>query len=297
MYDQSVHDEVNLARLVRRLEKSVAPLEWNEVDIDDKTWLKAEGVLQRIKFARRLLKNCETFDDVNEKKSQVFDEWRTQLDHAEATMKDIRDRAMPKPSRPPPILPSIPDPVVVPEEVEPLTVAPAEGSAPARQAAGKSPKPETLSLSADDLLLSPSDTTPVPSANITSSIPTLIPPNFPSATKSTADATAISTGTSRFLQTSNALHQELSDQLAQMAVQLKRNALHFSDSLVKDKAIVEDTQEKLESNFDIMQKERVRLRDHRGKSGSTTCLVVAIVLVVGLLFALMVVMIRLTRVV
>jgi hypothetical protein len=30
---------------------------------------------------------------------------------------------------------------------------------------------------------------------------------------------------------SNALQQELSDQLAHMATQLKRNAIHFSDSL------------------------------------------------------------------
>jgi len=80
-----------------------------------------------------------------------------------------------------------------------------------------------------------------------------------------------------------------------MAVQLKRNALHFSDSLSKDKATVEEAQQKLERNFDVMQKERIRLRDHRGKSSSTTWLVVAIVLAVVLLFSLMVLLIRLTR--
>jgi hypothetical protein len=109
------------------------------------------------------------------------------------------------------------------------------------------------------------------------------------------DTAAVASGASRFLQNSNTLHHDLSEQLAQMAVQLKRNALHFSETLEKDKAIVEETQQKLEGNFDVMQKERIRLRDHRGKSGSTTWLVVAIVLAVALLFVMTVLLIRLTR--
>ena len=77
-----------------------------------------------------------------------------------------------------------------------------------------------------------------------------------------------------------------------MAAQLKRNAIHFSASLAKDQAVVEDAQQKLESNYDVMTKERVRLRDHRGKSGSTTCMVLAIVVLVLVLFMLMVSIIR-----
>lgn len=77
-----------------------------------------------------------------------------------------------------------------------------------------------------------------------------------------------------------------------MAQQLKRNAVHFSNSLEKDKAVVEDAQIKLEGNYEVMQKERVRLRDHRGKSWGTTCMVVGIVLLVLLVFMLMVSVIR-----
>lgn len=80
-----------------------------------------------------------------------------------------------------------------------------------------------------------------------------------------------------------------------MATQLKRNALHFSDSLVKDKAVVEETQEKLEGNLGVMLKERLRLRDFRGKSQSTTCLVVGIVVTVLLLFMFMVSVVRFSR--
>ncbi|KAG1812231.1 uncharacterized protein BJ212DRAFT_1372351 [Suillus subaureus] len=88
--------------------------------------------------------------------------------------------------------------------------------------------------------------------------------------------------------------EELSEQLALMATQLRRNATHFSESLVKDKSVVEAMQEKLEGNFDFMKKERIRLRDFRGKSGSTTCLVIMSILVVLVAFMLMVLVIRVT---
>jgi len=79
-----------------------------------------------------------------------------------------------------------------------------------------------------------------------------------------------------------------------MAAQLKRNAHHFSETLARDQAVVEEVQQKLEGNFGVMQKERVRLRDHGGKSGSTTCLVLAIIAAVVVLFVLMIVIIRIT---
>ena len=79
-----------------------------------------------------------------------------------------------------------------------------------------------------------------------------------------------------------------------MATQLKRNAIHFSDSLGKDQAVVEDAQLKIEGNYDVMKKERLRARDLRGKSGSTTCLVVMSVVAVLVAFVIMVLVIRAT---
>jgi len=96
------------------------------------------------------------------------------------------------------------------------------------------------------------------------------------------------------MQNSNALQQELSEQLAQMATQLKRNALHFSDSLVQDQAVVEDAQLKFEENYGMMQKQQLRVKDLRGKTGSTTCLVVMSVVVVLFAFVFMVLIIRAT---
>jgi len=79
-----------------------------------------------------------------------------------------------------------------------------------------------------------------------------------------------------------------------MAAQLKRNATHFSESLAGDQAVMVDAQTKIEGNFDVMKAQRVRLRDHRGKSGSTTCLVLMSLLIVAISFVLMFFVIRLT---
>ena len=98
-----------------------------------------------------------------------------------------------------------------------------------------------------------------------------------------------------FLQNSSVVQQELSEQLAQMAAQLRRNATHFSETFAKDQALVEDAKAKIEGNFDTMQTQRVRLRDHRGKSGSTTWLVLLSMLVVVISFVVMFFVIRLTR--
>ncbi len=137
-----------------------------------------------------------------------------------------------------------------------------------------------------------------PLSSLLPATPTRTPLSYSASSTSTATAVEPSSSTlnaRKRLQASTALQEELSVQLAQMATQLKRNALHFSDSLVKDEAVIEETQEKLEGNFGVMLKERLRLRDFRGKSRSTTWLVVGIVIAVLLLFMLMVSVIRFSR--
>jgi len=105
-----------------------------------------------------------------------------------------------------------------------------------------------------------------------------------------------STSSSRRVPLSTAaVHEELSAQLAQMATQLKRNAIHFSDTLARDQAVVEETQFKMESNYDSMQKERTRLRDHTGKSWGTTWLTMFSIIAVFISFFVMFFIIRFTR--
>lgn len=79
-----------------------------------------------------------------------------------------------------------------------------------------------------------------------------------------------------------------------MATQLKRNAQHFSDSLDKDKTLVQSAAEVLEKNYDTMTKERVRLRDHRGKSFGTTWMVFGALLMVSVAWVVMFFVIRVT---
>lgn len=79
-----------------------------------------------------------------------------------------------------------------------------------------------------------------------------------------------------------------------MASQLKRNAVHFSDSLEKDKAAVLETQEKLERNYDVMKRERLRVRDHHSKGWGTTWIVILSLAVALIGFILTFFVIRIT---
>ncbi|KAF8920216.1 hypothetical protein CPB85DRAFT_617943 [Mucidula mucida] len=258
--NKSTHDEVNLARLLRRLEKSTSDPSWSNDNDESGTWLKAVDMLQKVKYARSLLKNMELAS------AKRYYNFRTALDTIDAFAKDVEKRVAPQPQLPEPLLPTIPIPK------EPTLVSEPE------------PRPEpSPAPPTDNLLLSPSE----PSPPIPIPIPHLLPPSATTPAKSSGISP-------QFLQNTNALHDELSGQLEQMAAQLLRNARHFNDSLAKDQAVVEDTQQKLESNFDMAKKERIRLRDHRGKSGMTTCWVVGAVVVVTFLFILMVMLIRLT---
>ena len=96
------------------------------------------------------------------------------------------------------------------------------------------------------------------------------------------------------LQHSTAMHEELSAQLAQMAGQLRRNAEHFSTALAADQAVLRIAEEKIGANYDVMKRERVRLRDHRGRSLGTTCLTITSVLVVAVAFLIMFFLLRFT---
>jgi len=117
-------------------------------------------------------------------------------------------------------------------------------------------------------------------------------PSLPEASSSSEKAR--SSTTPAFLETSTALQTDLAEQLAQMARQLKLNSVHFAQTLANDQGVVQDVQEKLERNYDVLTKERTRLRDHGGKSRSTTWLLVLSIVVVLVAFMLTYLVIRIT---
>ncbi|KAA1089687.1 hypothetical protein PGT21_027084 [Puccinia graminis f. sp. tritici] len=94
------------------------------------------------------------------------------------------------------------------------------------------------------------------------------------------------------LLTSN--QEELTDELAQMAVQLKKNVHHFNKLLVADQAILLANQAKLELNADTMSKEGGRLGLVRLKSRSLTWFSILAVIVVAVSWILMFIIIRLS---
>ncbi|KAJ4481096.1 hypothetical protein J3R30DRAFT_3287859 [Lentinula aciculospora] len=266
-------DDINLTRLIRRLENTVNAQVWDR-SLSNELWLKSLETLQNVNFAKRLLKNIELdAEGSSSADSQRYDGIRANLEQFETFLKSVEKRSKPILSKPRSLLSTIPEPIADITECE-LSSEPEESSQ------------NVPTLPTDSLLTSPAD---LPSASIVSSIPTLISPLFPTGSKSTAIASGA------FLENSKARHEAMSEQLAQMAVQLKKNAQNFSEKLAEDKAIVEETQTKLDSNFGVIQKGRVRLVDQRGKSGSTTCLVIFAVVAVTITFIFMVALIRLTR--
>lgn len=93
----------------------------------------------------------------------------------------------------------------------------------------------------------------------------------------------------------NQTHDELSAQLAQMAAQLKRNAVHFAGLLDADRTVTAETEKVIVQNAETMTKERLRVRDLRGKTGGTTCIVLVTVVVVVVAWIWMLFVIRFTR--
>ncbi|KAI1794230.1 hypothetical protein LXA43DRAFT_166444 [Ganoderma leucocontextum] len=287
--EQVLHDRVNLTRLVRRLEKTVTDETWTDKVLGSSTspptWIRTRGALQKVKHARKLLQNVESSDDASDSSApRRYDEFRRTLDRLEHLVSEVDKRVEPTISRPVPMLPTLPPPIPadIPSsveeslpETEPSPTDPAATLLPAEDAA-------------HELLLTPSDSHALTRGPINPS-EALLPPSLPAAAQKSATQ-----ATPAFMQNSAALQEELSAQLAQMATQLKRNAVHFASALEKDKSVVQETQEKLERNFDVMSKERVRLRDHHSKSWGTTWITILSLMVVLIGFVITFLVVRIT---
>ncbi|KAJ6481706.1 hypothetical protein C8R45DRAFT_1002776 [Mycena sanguinolenta] len=270
----NVHDEINLKRLIRRLEKSASDSQWT-VSSDD-TWIKVQGTLQKVKYARKLLGNVELEDmEPTPKSVQRYEDWRTKLNRIDTFMQELEERTAPKQTRPQPILPQIPAPRQEPQ--------PTPRQSEAVIVPGEDPTPAILP--AGDLLLSVTD---VERATLPpSSARDALIPSMGLATKSTTTAVE-----SRLMQHSNARQRDMSDQLALMATQLKRNAIHFGELLAKDQAVLEDTDKKLEGNFGYMQQTQTRMKSLNTKTSGSTCTRLLIIFVVVFVFMFMVFFMR-----
>ncbi|KAI0686742.1 hypothetical protein BC835DRAFT_1551159 [Cytidiella melzeri] len=284
--EQIRHDRVNLVRLVKRLETTADSKEWQEEmrKPSRTTWIKTQSMLQKLKFARKLLKTLELHDALEDSSTSTrFDEYENTIGRLEAAASEAHKRATPQSRRPRPILPTLPLPVlsvptVAPELTQDVAVEiySEESSAPVAEASQLSRKATMLAAPAVRPPLDP-----------TSSL-------LPASAPRTSDRLSNPSGTPAFLQNSASLQDEMADQILQMATQLKRNAIQLGTSLEEDKSIVKEAEDKMGHNFDVMSTARVRLRDHRGKSWGTTWLVLLSMLVAVIGFVLTFFVIRIT---
>ncbi|KAF8552198.1 hypothetical protein OG21DRAFT_1598178 [Imleria badia] len=287
--EQILHDRINLPRLMKRLEQSIQEDDWSKSNPPKReTWIKAQATLQQIRHARLLLKNVELDNvDPTPAEERRYQHFKTTLKHLDDYMHQVEQQLSPPVRRPKPLLPSIRPPAPKSPTHKPAELASSPVEATLIPA---EPGPSSSVPDIQDLLpASPNLPAPAPAPG-----PSHSTSNAPSGPSLAAPSSSNITATPTILQNSRARHEELSGQLALMASQLRQNATHFSASLEKDKSVIETMQEKVEGNFDFMKRERIRLRDFRGKSGGTTCLVMMSVLVVLIAFILMVFIIRLT---
>ncbi|KAI5119850.1 hypothetical protein M0805_000684 [Coniferiporia weirii] len=291
--EQIRHEVINLSKTLKLLERSVDEEDWEKYATSDRSnkWLKAQSVLSGINYCRGILLNVTPNDydfglGENRQKSggQFHDDAQMLLDRLERIMIEINQELKPRRRRLNPVLPTLPAPSPENIDVTEATMEEEQGRVVGMTAIsndGSMPGEHAKSLPTDLLLEPPDlfnetspDGDPTRLANPSA---TLLPHSLgPTSAPSNARPSGV---TPNFLQTSTALQEDLSSQLAQMARQLRVNAQHFSETLAKDQDVVQSAQEKLERNYDDLTKERVRLRDHSGKSGGTTCLVLLSIMV------------------
>ncbi|KAG8691499.1 hypothetical protein FRC11_002685 [Ceratobasidium sp. 423] len=303
MSTESLHNEVNLARLLRRLEKVVQTQDWSYQSLAESsaTWVRAEGMLQSVAHARKLLSRVRSGEDSPSSSMSSSSEYlqatENKIDALESVLNDVRSRAQPKKSKPPSYLSHVPPPRPKPVVQPTITVTNEEAKSPEEMTSEallpvEEQAPE-LKGPESDLL----PTTPLPEPEIkhtrpgTSESPSesLLPPRSrPSASSSPT------TELPAFMHTSLQTQEDLSEQLAQMAAQLKRNAQTFAAQLHEDNALVQVAHDQLEGVHTRVKTERTSLRDFRGKSGYTTCMTIGILVVVIISWVMMFLMIKVT---
>ncbi|KAF8739917.1 Membrane fusion protein Use1, partial [Rhizoctonia solani] len=302
MNSESSHNQVNLARLLRRLEKAVQNQDWNYQSLTESsaTWIRAEGMLQSIAYAKKLLSSVRNDESdlsssitSSNPRSEYWQATESKIAALESVLNDVRSRAQPKKPKAPSYLSHVPPPrpkltlqptvtitadeIKSPEEITSQALLPVEE----RELEPRSPQSALLPTTAfpdfggkhtraetSDSLLPPR-------------------PQHSSSNSPTTDLPA-------FMQTSLQTQEDLSEQLALMAAQLKRNAQTFAAQLHEDNTLVQLAHDQLEGVHTRVKTERSTLRAFSAKSGYTTWMTIGIIIVVIISWVSMFLMIKIT---
>jgi hypothetical protein len=170
--------------------------------------------------------------------------------------------------------------------IEPMEIPAATEPKPQDESVASSPTmgDEDVTSLVSQMLLPSEEVTSRPAVSTT-----LLPPS--SSQSSPAKASSI---TPDFLTTSRQTQEEISQRLADMAVQLRRNAQHFATALEDDKDALAEADSKLDTNLTVLQKERGRLGTYSSKSRGTTWIVFLSIIVVMIAWTVMFFVIRMT---
>ncbi|KAJ2689335.1 hypothetical protein IWW39_001573 [Coemansia spiralis] len=99
-------------------------------------------------------------------------------------------------------------------------------------------------------------------------------------------------GVERLLKSQRATQEELTSDLVQMASVLKKNSEAFGDLIEKDKTVIEETSDLLNSNVTGVGKHGARLNKYRKRAWGTTGLTWLMILVVVCVFFVLVLFMR-----
>ncbi|KAJ1661164.1 hypothetical protein GGF38_003836, partial [Coemansia sp. RSA 25] len=99
-------------------------------------------------------------------------------------------------------------------------------------------------------------------------------------------------GVERLLKSQRATQEELTSDLVQMASVLKKNSVAFGDLIEKDKTVIEETSDLLNSNVAGVSGHGARLNKYRKRAWGTTGLTWLMILVVVSVFFLLVLFMR-----
>ncbi|KAF8756870.1 Membrane fusion protein Use1 [Rhizoctonia solani] len=320
MNSESSHNQVNLARLLRRLEKAVQNQDWNYQSLTESsaTWIRAEGMLQSIAYAKKLLSSVRNDESdlsssitSSNPRSEYWQATESKIAALESVLNDVRSvsnrvnfylpalqsprfqRAQPKKPKAPSYLSHVPPPrpkltlqptvtitadeIKSPEEITSQALLPVEE----RELEPRSPQSALLPTTAfpdfggKHTRAEPSDS--------------LLPPR-PQHSSSNSPTTDLPA----FMQTSLQTQEDLSEQLALMAAQLKRNAQTFAAQLHEDNTLVQLAHDQLEGVHTRVKTERSTLRAFSAKSGYTTWMTIGIIIVVIISWVSMFLMIKIT---
>lgn len=96
------------------------------------------------------------------------------------------------------------------------------------------------------------------------------------------------------LQSERSIQDALSGELLRMAGVLKANSVRFADALERDRKVLEEAGEKLQANLTLMTRTRGRLGEYSRKARGMGWITLGSIAVVGMSWAVMFVIIRLT---